>query len=73
MKARRGPGSDAGPMRPIPPAVPELWGLHEIAVLVKATNKHRLRRLLPPPDVVLEMGPIWLGTTVREWLRTWDQ
>jgi hypothetical protein len=32
------------------------------------TNTVRLRKQLPPPDVVLKMGPVWFGGTVQRWL-----
>jgi hypothetical protein len=57
--------------RAVPPSWrAELYGLEEVARLVQAKNKYRLRQLLPPPDYELECGPIWTGQTVREWLRT---
>lgn len=71
MKARRGPGSDPGPMRPMAHRL-ELFGLAEIAELTGYQgHKERLRKYLPEPDYVLRMGPIWTGDTVRPWLREW--
>jgi hypothetical protein len=81
MKARRGPGSDAQPLRPVGPhplAQPhplELFGLAELVEMTgwSPTNRVRLRALLPPPDFELRMGPIWTGDTVHPWIRQWQQ
>ena len=47
-----------------------LFGLAEIADLCNypRTHKARLRKMLPPPDYQLQMGPIWTLETVRRWL-----
>ena len=58
-------------MRPVPCPLPTLWGMAEIAEMLDwpRTNTVRLRAILPPPDAVLRMGPIWTGDTINRWLR----
>ena len=71
----RGPGSLAALPAPRAAEPLALYGLAEIAELVNypRTNTVRLRRMLPPPDVVLRMGPIWFGPTVQAWLERYPK
>jgi hypothetical protein len=53
----------------------DLTAVAELFEVNKGTvQKWRTRGILPPPDVELAMGPIWVRATVEQWgLATWPR
>jgi predicted DNA-binding transcriptional regulator AlpA len=51
----------------------DILGLSEVAELLGTSRGHvgvmRTRGKLPPPDAMLHCGPIWLRTTIEEWMK----